>query len=371
MKNFYSIFTNTRKEELMKPNGLIPYTLHRKFGYNSTIVTYNNSEDYNDSNIEGVKIEFLKKITGKPIIDVSIFLIKNAKKIDILHTFFWKRENYIWFFIYKFLNKKGKIYVTMDVDERSKNEKMRNRNSIKDKIRINFLKKVDLVSAETKEMYKWLKENWYEGIKYIPYGVIPSNEPIKYQNKENIIITVGRIGTYQKATEILMEAYKKVYKNLSNWKLKVIGPIEEGFKENIKEFYIQNPGLQNNIEFIGPIFEREKLMQEFEKAKIFCLTSRYESFGLVLSEAGSRGDYIVSTNIAPARDLTDCGKYGILFEIDNIEELSKRLKEICNNDIRLKENCERIQEFINTNYTWNAVCKKALNYLGEEIKNES
>lgn len=370
MKSFYSIYPDTMIKDLMKPNGLIPYTLHKEYGYNTTIVTYNNENYENDKNIEGVNIEYINKLTENPMMDGCIYILKNARKIDILHTFFWKRENYFWFMLYKFLNPKGKIYVTMDIDARVKDDLVKYK-WIKRKIKTFFWKKCDLISVETIDMYNWFKENWYDGIKYVPYGVLASNEQIDYKDKENTIVTVGRIGTYQKATEILMEAYKKIYRDIPDWKVKIIGPIEEEFKENINEFYKQNPEIKTKLEFTGPIFERQDLIQEYEKAKIFCLTSRYESFGLVLSEAGSRGDYIISTNIGPARDLTDCEKYGTLFEIDNAEELAEKLKEICLNEEKINKNCSEIQKFINENYTWKAVCKKALKYLGEKVENET
>ena len=369
MKSFYSMYLDTEKKDLMKPNGLIPYTLHKEFGYNTTIATYNNNEDYNDSNIKGVNVDFIKKITGKQIIDGSIYILKNAKKIDILHTFFWKKENYVWFFIYKLFNKNGKIYVTMDADERLKKDSMKTK-GLKGKLKTRLLKKCDLISTETKEMYFWLKENWYKEIKYIPYGVLPAHQKINYNIKDNTIITVGRIGTFQKANEILLEGYKRIYKHIPNWKLKVIGPIEEKFKDYISNYYKENPELKNRVEFTGAIFDRTKLMKEFEKAKIFCLTSRYESFGLVLSEAGSRGNYIISTDIAPARDLTNNQQYGTLFEIDNVEQLAEILKSVCLDEEKVKNNCEKVQEFINKNYTWKAVCKKALEYLGEKVENE-
>ena len=368
MKNFYSIYLDTRKKDLMKPNGLIPYTLHKEFGYNATIVTYNN-DNYDDENIKGVNVDIIKKRTGKPIIDASMYIIKNAKNIDILHTFFWKKENYIWFSLYKFFNPKGKIYVTMDADERLKKDSMKNK-GVKGRIKKAFLKKCDLISTETKEMHSWLKQNWYEEIKYIPYGVLTSREQIKYVNKENTILTVGRIGTYQKATEILLQAYEECYKQLGNWKLKIIGPIEDEFKQEINKYYEKNINIKDFVEFTGPIFDREKLMEEFEKAKIFCLTSRYESFGLVLSEAGSRGCYIISSDIPPARDLTDNEKYGTLFEIDNAKELSQKIVEICKNQEKIAKNCERVQSFINKDYSWKSVCKKALKYLCEEVEDE-
>ena len=364
METFYSFFPYTKKEHLMKPNGLIPYTFYKEFGYESHIVTYN-IDEYDDENIKGVNFDFIKKVTGNPLIDVSFFIIKNAKKIDILHKFFWGKENYIWFTLYKMLNRNGKIYVTMDADERIKSDSMK-MHGIKGKIKTYFLKKCNLISTETVDIYKWLKEYWYKDIKYVPYGVISSNKKIEYENKENLIITVGRIGTYQKATEILLQAYKKVYLDIPNWKLKIIGPIEEKFKLTIKEFFNKNPELEEKVEFLGALYNREKLMNEYEKAKIFCLTSRYESFGLVLSEAGSRGCYIVASDLAPARDLTDNKKYGSLFEIDNVDKLANILKNICNNESLMKNNCEKIQEYINKNFTWKSVCEKALSYLKEK-----
>ena len=53
MKTFYSIFPYTKNELLSKPNGLIPYTFHKEYGYDSTIVTYN-IDNYKDDDIKGV-----------------------------------------------------------------------------------------------------------------------------------------------------------------------------------------------------------------------------------------------------------------------------------------------------------------------------
>lgn len=363
-RTFYNIYPDTRSKDLMKPNGLIPYTLVHDFNYSATIVTYNNNDNYDDPNIEGVNVEFLKKYFNNPTIDGCLYLIKNAKKIDILHTFFWKKENYFWFFIYKLFNKNGKIYVTIDADERIKIDEMINK-GIKGKIKKYFLSQCTLISTETRDVYNWMKKNWYPDIKYIPYGVLPPTKKINYKDKENIIITVGRIGTYQKANEILLEAFKKSYPKLSNWKLKLIGPIEEEFKEYINNFYNENPNLKNIVEFTGPIYDRKQLADEYNKAKIFCLTSRYESFGLVLSEAASRGCYLLSSDIASAYDLTDNEKYGSIFKMENSDDLSDKLVKICNDEKLIKKNCCDIQEYIRKNFTWNVVCKKALNYLGE------
>lgn len=364
IRTFYNIYPDTRSKDLMKPNGLIPYTLVHDFNYLATIVTYDNDDNYNDPNIEGVNVDFLKKYFNNPIIDGCLYLMKNAKKIDILHTFFWKKENYFWFFVYKLFNKNGKIYVTIDADERIKRDEMINK-GIKGKVKKYFLSKCTLISTETRDIYNWMKKNWYPEIKYIPYGVLPPKEEVSYENKENVIITVGRIGTYQKANEILLEGFKKAYPKLKKWKLKLIGPVEKEFNKYLDEFFDNNPELRKSIELTGPIYDRKLLNDEYNKAKIFCLTSRYESFGLVLSEAASRGCYLISSEIAPAKDLTDNEKYGSLFKMEDSDDLAEKLIEVCNQEKKLRNNCTEIQKFINKNFTWNVVCKKALTYLGE------
>ena len=289
------------------------------------------------------------------------YIWKNAKEIDILHTFNWKKENYIWIMLYKFLNKNGKVYITMDSDERIKNNSMVNK-GIKGRVKKFFLKKCDLISAETEDLASWLQQNWYENVKYVPLG-IESCHKIGYEERENIICTVGRIGAYQKDTQTLLKAYKLIHDKIPNWKLKLIGPVQEDFKEYINKYIIENPGIGKNLEFTGAIFDREKLMYIYKKAKIFCLTSRYESYCLALHEAASKGCYIISSNIATAKELVDLIKYGDIFEIGNEEELATKILKACNNEGLLEENCNNIQEIVNQEFSWESVCRKAMYYI--------
>lgn len=362
-KRFCTIFPHLKNEYLMKPNGMLPYTFMKEFGYDGRIVTYK-EEEYNLlKNINGVKIDYLENKNNKKndIIDVAKYIFRNAKEIDILHTFNWKKENYIWITLYKFLNKNGKVYITMDADERIKNSSMINK-GIKRKIKMIFLKKCDLISAETEDLTKWLQKNWYENVKYVPLG-IETCEKVGYKERENIICTVGRIGAYQKDTQTLLRAYKLIYKKIPNWKLRIVGPIQEDFKEYIDKYVKENPGIEKNIEFTGAIFERDKLMNIYKKAKIFCLTSRYESYCLALHEAASKGCYIISSNIATAKELVDLIQYGDIFEIRNEEELAIKILKACNNEILLEENCNNVQEIVNKEFSWESVCRRALYYI--------
>lgn len=56
-----------------------------------------------------------------------------------------------------------------------------------------------------------------------------SMKECRYEEKENLIITVGRLGTFEKNTEMIIKAAEKVH--FDNWKLVLIGPIEPKLKK--------------------------------------------------------------------------------------------------------------------------------------------
>lgn len=367
--NFVTLFPETENIHLIKDVGMIPYIMHEKFGFNSTIACYKNGEyPYLNKEVKGLKIDYIERYTGKSILDGAIYLVNNAKKIDILHLFHFSRRSVLWTYIYKILNSKGKVYLKLDTNYSIKEKTNPSLNKIKSKIKNKVLKKYDLISVETVKVYEYLKCDWKINVQYIPNGFYDYEQKklVSYKEKQNIICTVGRIGTYEKATEILLEGFKLFAENTKSWKLRVIGPIEERFKKYIDDFMEKNPKLNGKIEFIGAIYDREKLEKEYIKAKVFCLTSRYESFGLVFLEAMKNGCYIISSNVDSANDITDYETYGSIFAVGSANELAESLIKNCNNDEKLNENCYAVQEYAYNKFYWPSICKKILRYLNEK-----
>ncbi len=67
---------------------------------------------------------------------------------------------------------------------------------------------------------------------------------------------------------------------------------------------------------MGSIEDRETLRNEYAKAKIFAMTSRWEGFSIVKVEALSQGCYFVSTDIPSSRDILDYAvSFGELFPV--------------------------------------------------------
>lgn len=368
---FVTIFAETKNIHLTKDVGMIPYIMYKEYGSDAEIACYKNGEyPYLNNEVKGLKMNFIKNVTGKSILDVGLYLLRNSKKIDILHLFHYDLKISFWICIYKLLNKKGKIYLKLDADYHIKKTTNPSFNSLKSHLKKFALNRCNLISVENNAIYNFLKNKWKIDVKYIPNGFYDyrKRQIVNSKTKENTILTVGRIGTYQKATEILLEGFKIANDKLSNWKLKIVGPIEKEFQNYINNFIYENPNLKSKIEFMGPIYNRNDLQIEYKKARIFCLTSRYESFGLVFLEAMQAGCYIISSDIESAEDVTDYETYGSIFKIDNVNELAESLIRNCSDDEKLNRICYEIQEYAYKKFYWPNLCKQILSYLDENKK---
>lgn len=61
-------------------------------------------------------------------------------------------------------------------------------------------------------------------------------------------MTVARLGTKQKATDILLQGFAKTA-DMHNWNLKLIGTIDDNFRKYITSFFVQYPNLKERIQF--------------------------------------------------------------------------------------------------------------------------
>lgn len=370
MKNFVTLFPGTRNVHLTKDVGMIPYIMFKYYGYKSKIVCYNNDEyNYLTSLLNGLDMDFIKKVTGNNVIDSAIYMIKNAKKIDILNLYHMRRESLILISIYKFLNRTGKVYLKLDLDIISKAYTDLIKKTIKTKILIRTLKKCKLISVETTGAYKKLIDlDLKINVEYIPNGAYNYSN-VEFSDKENIICTVGRIGSYDKSNETLLEAYQRAYSSIKDWKLYLVGTIDSNFNSYIKEYFNKYPYLKDSIIFFGEIIDRDELSAIYKKSKICCLTSRHESFGLVLVEAMSEGCFIITSDIGSARDITKSNVLGKIFDVGDINALSNILIEYCNNDYYIKDAFPKIIKYYNDRFDWVKICGKINQLLnGQEGK---
>lgn len=378
MKKLVELFIvpEFKKVHLTKDVGLVPYYLAKNYGLEAEIVFTNKVKEDIPNKFRGVKLvelpykkvnKLLNKLDKFKILENFNFLkylLKNAHKIDILVLFHFNKKKIPIVLLYKFLNKTGKIYLKMDIEV----------DTIKSKTQMNFFKKyygkilvknIDIFSCETREAYKLILKNgfWQNDLSkkliYIPNGVDEEEiKKISFEEKENIIITVGRLGTEQKNTEMLLESLRKI--ELKEWKVLLIGPYSEEFEKKYIEFICENEERRNKVILIGNVEDREKIYEFYRRAKCFILTSNYESFGIVLVEASRFGNYIISTDVGAAKDITKNGEIGEVLNIGDNEALYNEIKKVIEGKINLIDKFEKITKYTEENFIWEKILKNRI-----------
>lgn len=183
------------------------------------------------------------------------------------------------------------------------------------------------------------------------------SEKIAFEEKENIMITVGRLGTYQKNTEMLLQSLEKL--DLKNWKILLIGPYDKNFKNKYMEFLKRNNDKKDKIILVGNINNREKLYEIYKKSKVLILTSRREGFPLVYPEALRFGNYIITTKVSGAEDITNYNKIGKIIEIEDSNALNNELVKVIGGQIDLKKKYELSIEWSKKNFIWERILKNS------------
>ena len=377
---FVTVFTETENFHLVKDVGQLPYFMYKTEGYDATLISYQNNVEYPfiDQEVNGLKLNFIPN-KGRFLyfeLGVLYYLFNHSKSIAVLNLFHFKKDHILYLLIYKLVNPQGKAYIKLDMDIlffKNYNaflfSNYRIKNLILKALTSWIFKLTDLFSVETDQAKDYLLNVYPElqnKLICIPNGVdnlyLDKEIPIKaFQEKENIILTVGRIGTEQKNTELLLDALKIT--DLKDWKVYILGPIEESFKKYIADFYKEYPQLENKVIFTGNITDRKELFDWYNRSKIFCLSSRYEGFPIAFPEALYFGNYLISSPVSSAEHITSKGKYGTVARAD-AHEFSKAIQSSIEPGFLSSQRYEEIRRFSKDNFTWPGIVKK----LADQIK---
>ncbi|MDR2593217.1 MAG: glycosyltransferase [Fibromonadaceae bacterium] len=340
--------------EKNKDTGKILEVLERDFGYKGQIFGIKKGNPAN----------------RKPNLEAIKFIIKNARKIDVLQ--FYHEQTKVIAFLYKMLNPKGIVYVKTDRNllalQKSMPEKVKLKHILFKPI-YNFFRP-NLYTIETTACYELQKKlipKMANRLQILPNGIdfhqlkeLGFEHP-KKTDKENIIITVGRIGAFPKNNEMMLEALNGL--DLKDWRFVLIGPIydETNIKFDIEQFYLNNPSLKDKVIFTGGIYDKKELYSWYKKASVFCLTSEWESWCLSLSDAIYFGCEIISTNVGCFDDITN-NDFG--YKIEKANDLRILLEKIVNGQINTLQNFEKIIER-SKEFDWHSICGRLDKMLEE------
>ncbi|MGC8483996.1 MAG: glycosyltransferase, partial [Thermodesulfobium sp.] len=142
-----------------------------------------------------------------------------------------------------------------------------------------------------------------------------------------IFIYVGRLDDYQKNITFLLKGMSKIDKD---FKLIIVG--KGGDEERLKSL-ANDLGISQRIEWRG--FKKDPYENLNEGVTALLLTSRFESFGMVLVEANQRGIPVISSDcqVGPA-DIVIPGVNGYLYPEGDMNAFVKIVNDVTDGKVR-------------------------------------
>lgn len=198
-----------------------------------------------------------------------------------------------------------------------------------------------VMTRKAKEKYDlWLKE-----IKNKPkVVVIPNMIKENFEGKvsslnNNQIISIGRLEPVKDFYTLIL-VFSVIVKKYPDLKLKIIG---DGSQKEILSKLIEKYNLQDKVILTGKLNE-EEIKEELIKSDIFVLTSKSESFSLVLCEAMNYGLPCVAFDVdVGPREIIKDGITGFLIKNRKIEFMIDKISNIIeNSNLRKKMGIESI-----------------------------
>ncbi len=197
----------------------------------------------------------------------------------------------------------------------------------------------------------------------IPNGInLGQFRDLGLEREDNSLLFVGRLSPV-KRLDMLLEALAQVKKTIPDVKLKIIGR-DWGVKRRLVQ-HAKQLGIQDNIEFLEEV-PFEKLIEHYNRAKLFVLTSRYEAFGITIMEAIGCGTPGVVTSVGGTPEVV--GDSGILCK-GNARDVAENIIDILTNEDRyylLKKNTEKHRKL----FDWDIIGERVKKVYEKTLETE-
>jgi glycosyltransferase involved in cell wall biosynthesis len=157
---------------------------------------------------------------------------------------------------------------------------------------------------------------------YSPVKTIPP--------KDKIILAVGRFNAWHcKGFDLLIKAWGKIASENSDWKLYIAGTGNTESINYLKQLAEDNK-VSDSIVFPGFV----EMLPLYQKASIFVLSSRYEGFGMVLTEAMSQGCACIACDYKGRQsEIITSGNEGITIPVDDIDAIATAINKLTHDDV--------------------------------------
>ncbi|WP_294371738.1 glycosyltransferase [uncultured Clostridium sp.] len=145
-----------------------------------------------------------------------------------------------------------------------------------------------------------------------------------FDKRKIVIGNVARLIPRKKGQDLLIKAVSRLKSKYPKIKCLFAGGGEEQ-DESINRLKVlcHSLNVEENIEFLGNV---DDISGFLDKIDIFVLPSRYEGFGIALIEAMVKGIPCIASNIDGPKEIINDDSLGLLFESENIDDLTEKLE---------------------------------------------
>jgi glycosyltransferase involved in cell wall biosynthesis len=214
------------------------------------------------------------------------------------------------------------------------------------------------------DIYLKIKK-WSNNAKYVEVG-LDSNyfkPPKKKLSKETIdFLFVGRL-VKVKNLFYLMKGFYEALKENKKIFLHIVG---EGLERNNLEELAEQLNISDFIKFHGVLY-KENLLKIYQGSDVFLITSEYESFSMVVTEAMACGLPVIGTKVGFLPSLISPGETGFLVELNNIKELKEKILFFARNRSKAREFGSKARNFVVKNFSWEESAKRIENICYEVV----
>lgn len=184
---------------------------------------------------------------------------------------------------------------------------------------------IDLIGYRSYPIRKAFERLYGEKPCFMCFSGVPENfisSPKKFEKGIRSFVYVGSF-IERKYPEVLVSAIH----DAMNGEDMTITYVGSGSKENYIRSLARKLNMDKSVKIVGRL-PREHVTQELDKADVFIMISKAETFGLVYLEAMARGCIVVASRNEGMDGIIKDGENGYLCEAGNSTELADIIKKI-------------------------------------------
>ncbi len=179
-----------------------------------------------------------------------------------------------------------------------------------------------------------------------PIDVERLPEPLDYDLHEKSVLYLGWFQK-TKGSDELLKAWKGIKKEVPDWKLKIVGPINDEYRQKL-----QSECLCDDVEFLGEM-PHHLAMENLKNAGLLVLPSHSEGFPNVILEAMALKVPVVATKVGSIPEMIN--EKGILVEPKDVDGLKKALRDAIQDDSFRSLSSNLLYDKVLLNYTLSSV----------------